>query len=179
MPRLFVAIDFPDAIIEKVADLCHGVRGAKWVPQHQFHLTVRFIGDVDDATYHDVVAGLDEVRANPFALRLSSVGYFPPHKPPRVLWVGVEKCPDLDRLFSSVEDCLEAVGVERDPRKFHPHVTLARLHDNTIGEDVIPFLSANNLFSAEPVEISEFNLYSSQLTRQGAVHTLEAHYPLE
>ncbi len=78
MPRLFVAIDFPDAVNRRLAGLTGGVRGARWLPPEQFHLTLRFIGEVEDSALTEIAEALSEIRVAPFSLRLSGVGHFPP-----------------------------------------------------------------------------------------------------
>jgi 2'-5' RNA ligase len=178
MARLFIAIDFPPPIEERIGNICYGVTGARWVPAEQIHLTLRFLGDIDDPTYHQIVNALDRVRCEPFQLRLSGTGYFPPRGRPKVLWIGVEEQPLLMHLHGEIEAALASVGVERERRKFHPHVTVARLRERVRPADVTPFLSATGAFSAGPVTISAFHLYSSQLRREGAIHRIEAGYTL-
>lgn len=178
MARLFIAIDFPANVKEHLGNICYGVAGAKWVPAEQIHLTLRFLGDIDDTTYHGIASALEEVHCEPFPLRLRGTGHFPPRGKPRVLWVGIEEQPVLSRLHGEIEAALERVGVERERRKFHPHVTIARLRDRVRPTEVVPFLSASGAFSAGPVTVSEFHLYSSLLKPQGAIHRIEATYPL-
>jgi len=178
MRRLFIALDFPDTIVEQVANLCHGVRGARWTPSHQLHLTLRFIGEVDDGTFEDVKECLEMVNFSAFSIRLAGTGFFPPRKQPRVLWVGVEKSTELNDLFSLIENSLESAGLAPDERTFHPHVTVARLREGVRPGEITPFLSGTGLFKTEPVLISEFHLYSSVLRPEGPVHTVEASYEL-
>ena len=178
MHRLFIAIDFPDEVRESLANICFGILGAKWVSKDQLHLTIRFIGDADDQLFSDITETLHDVNASRFNLTLKGVGYFPPHKKPNVLWVGMEPCEELMLLRDSVEKLLEELGLEPEGRKFHPHLTLARLRQEAPLSKITGFLSANNLFKAEAVPITEFHLYSSVLMPAGAVHTLEETYQL-
>lgn len=179
MARLFVAIDFPEHIQERLANLCFGVPKARWVPVDQLHLTLRFIGDTDDSTYHAIVDELDAIRVAPFDLKLKGAGHFPPRRDPNVLWAGVEESRELMSLAAKIEAAVQKAGVEPEKRRFHPHVTLARFKDRVSMHDIIPFLSANNLFATEPIAIHEFHLYSSILGREHAVHTIEETFTLE
>ncbi|MGD2063114.1 MAG: RNA 2',3'-cyclic phosphodiesterase [Nitrospirota bacterium] len=177
MYRLFVAIDLPPEVKERLAPLRGGLPGARWVDPEQLHLTLRFIGEVDGGILREVREGLGAVHGLPFSLTLQGVGHFPPRGQPRVVWVGVEKSGPLNQLHGRVETALAAVGVERDGRKFSPHITLARLKE-TPGPRVGRYLEAFGLFRTDPFAVEEITLYSSTLTRHGAVHTPEASYPL-
>lgn len=178
MHRLFVAIELPAEIKGQLATISYGVPGARWVDEDQLHLTVRFIGEVDGGIFHDIKEGLEAVRVAPFSLRLKGLGFFPPRGMPRVLWVGIEKNPQLVQLRNKVESRLVRIGLTPEGRKFAPHITLARLRDtppNKLGN----FLAGNGLFETSAFAVQEFLLYSSRLTPKGAIHTVEAAYGLE
>jgi len=178
MHRLFIAIDFPEDVREALANRCFGVPAAKWVSKDQLHLTLRFIGDADDTLLSDIEETLHDVNASRFCLTLKGVGYFPPRKKPNVLWVGMEPCEPLMVLRDEIERLMEELGLEPEPRKYHPHLTLARLRPEAPLPKITGFLAANNLFKAENIPISEFHLYSSVLMPAGAVHTIETSYQL-
>ena len=177
MFRLFVAIDLPPAIIERVAGLCAGVPGARWVEPERMHLTLRFIGEVDGAVREDVRAELGRVSAPRFLLTLSGTDCFGGKRRARTLWAGIEPCPALVDLYAKVDAALGRAGVAPEGRKFFPHVTLARLkaapHDR-----IARFLSQTGLFKSEPFAVEGFALYESHLNRSGAVHALDARYRL-
>jgi len=177
MYRLFVAIDLPADVKEQLRPLCGGLPGARWVDGEQLHLTLRFIGEVDGGVRREIEGGLAEVQAAAFPLALQGVGHFPPRGQPRVVWVGVEKSHPLIHLHGRVERALAEAGVDRDGRKFSPHITLARL-TATPATRVGRYLEEFGLFRTQPFPVDEFTLYSSTLTRHGAVHTPEATYPL-
>ncbi len=178
MYRLFVAIDFPDHVRARLAGLAHGLPGARWVPEDQYHLTLRFIGEVDGAVFRDIAAALETVTAPPFSLELKGMGCFPPRRQPRVLWVGVEADETLHLLQRRIEAALVRVGVPPEGRKFAPHVTLARLRTPVPRQRLGHFLAGNNLFAAGPIQVDSFLLYSSFLTPKGAFHQVEAEYRL-
>lgn len=177
MPRLFVAIDFPEAVNRRLAALCSGLARARWLPPEQFHLTLRFIGEVDGGTFADVADGLSEVACPPFSLRLGGVGHFPPRGRPRVLWVGIGADPALTRLHGQIESRLRLLGIAPEGRKFAPHVTLARLKSTPVIR-VRDYLVCHDGFATETIPITSFQLYSSTLGAKAAIHRVEARYPL-
>ena len=91
MPRLFVALDLPAAVKRSLEPLGKGLGDVRWLLPEQQHLTLRFIGDVDNGAMHDVVEALATVPARPFQLMLKGLGHFPPRGEPRVLWGGREE----------------------------------------------------------------------------------------
>jgi len=177
MIRLFVAIDFPEEIKEMLARLCYGLPGARWVSENQLHLTLRFVGEVDEGVFQDIRDSLADIKTDSLTLVLQGTGFFPPRKKPRVIWVGLKKNDRLIRLRNRVERKLTTLGLEPESRKFSPHITLARLKNTPVSK-VSQFMSSNNLFSTPPFPVREFHLYSSFLTAKGAIHQREASYPL-
>jgi 2'-5' RNA ligase len=176
MPRLFIAVDLPETIKENLESMSFGIPGAKWVRPEQLHLTVRFIGEVDGALFHDIKNILAEVSAASFSLQLKGVGYFPPRGAPRVLWIGLGKSEPLLLLRKKIDLRLLRVGVEPEGRKFSAHITLARLKNSPV-QKIANFLSGNGLFSQEPFQVEDFKLYSSILSPKGAYHKVERIYP--
>ena len=178
MHRIFVALDMPPVVNDSLISLCHGVSGAKWADSAPFHLTLRFIGDVDDGLLQEIQYALAEIEAPAFDLVLQGVGYFPPRGPAKTLWAGIEEAPLLLRLRRQVAATLEAIGLEPERRKFAPHITLARFKRGLAVARVGEFLASHALFRTEPFLITQFHLYSSRLRPQGALHRIEASYPL-
>ncbi|MDD5675506.1 MAG: RNA 2',3'-cyclic phosphodiesterase [Chitinivibrionales bacterium] len=176
MPRLFVAIDLPEDIRDSLADLYLAIPGARWVNSDQLHLTLRFIGDVDELAFNRVMDNLRGVIFKPFLISLYGVGYFPPRRKPNVLWAGIKESPELLRLQAAIERAIVKSGCEPDHRNFHAHVTLARLRDDAPLGRITDFLAVNALFSAPGIEVTEFHLYSSTLNAEGATHHIEASY---
>jgi len=178
MPRLFVAIDLPAPVKERLTELCYGLPGAKWMPPEQLHLTLRFIGEVDGGLYREIRSALAEIATPPFTMGLKGLGCFPPRKQPRVLWVGIHPIAEpLLRLRNRLESTLVRLGLEPEHRKFAPHITLARLRETPLPR-LANFLAGNGLFAAAPFPVKEFHLYSSVLSPKGAIHTVEESYPL-
>lgn len=177
MPRLFIAVDLPETIKENLESMSFGIPGAKWVRPEQLHLTVRFIGEVDGALFHDIKNILAEVSAASFSLQLKGVGYFPPRGAPRVLWIGLDKSEPLQLLRKKIDTALLRARIEPEGRKYSPHITLARLKNSPVNK-IANFLSGNGLFSQEPFQVEDFKLYSSVLSPKGAYHKVESIYPL-
>jgi RNA 2',3'-cyclic 3'-phosphodiesterase len=175
MTRLFIALDLPQAVRMEVAGLCCGLPGARWVPDDQIHLTLRFIGEVDGGVFQDIREGLAGIRGCPFVIRLVGLGCFPPRKQPRILWAGIAPVEPVALLRNRVESILVQLGLAPEGRKFAPHVTLARFQAVPIGR-LARYLADNALFASAEFEVDAFHLYSSFLTRKGALHQLEASY---
>ena len=178
MHRLFIALDMPPAVDDSLIGLCQGVSGAKWADTAPFHLTLHFIGDADDGLLQDIILTLAEIDAPAFDLALKGVGYFPPRGPAKILWAGAEAAPELIRLRDQVSAVLDGIGVEPERRKFAPHITLARFKRGVPAARVAEFLSLNALFKSAPFVVTQFHLYSSLLRPEGALHRIEASYPL-
>lgn len=177
MQRLFVAIDLPLPVKRELAGICRGLPGARWVADEQIHLTLRFIGEVDNGRVQDIREALAGIRRAAFALRLVGPAVFPPHGQPRVLWAGVEPVEPVVVLRDKVESLLVRLGLKPEGRKFSPHVTMARLRDTPVA-GLTSYLAGKALFTSSEFEVDAFHLFSSVLTRKGAIHRLEASYPL-
>ena len=174
--RLFVGIGFPPELKLRLSLLCSGVQGARWVDPGNFHLTLRFIGEIGGDVAADIDEGLARLRARRFTLQLAGTGIFGGDKP-RSLWVGVERGAELVALRDKVEQTLIRVGLMPEPRKFSPHVTLARLRDPPL-DKLRDFLVAHAQFRADPLRVDGFSLIASFLTKSGSVYEDQADYPL-
>lgn len=172
MIRLFVAIDVPSDLRQRMSGLCRGITRANWVPEENIHITLRFIGEVFEHVGEDIVRALDRIESAPFDLAISGAGHFETGNKVRALWLGVERNEPLARLHDSVESALVRAGIEPNGRRFTPHLTLARLKDVGPGK-ARAWLQANNLFKAMPFRVDRFVLYSSFLTRNGPLYRPE------
>ena len=177
MIRLFVAIPLPPDLRQRLAFMGGGIPGARWVAPENLHLTLRFIGEVDEGLMEDIDAALLGVEAPSFELVLAGIGHWETRGSATAVWAGVEKSPDLLHLHDRVEAALVRAGLPPEPRKFAPHVTLARLKKppaTRVGD----FLREYGDFRAPPVAVEGFALYSSLLTAAGPIYREEAFYPL-
>ncbi|MBK1661103.1 RNA 2',3'-cyclic phosphodiesterase [Paracraurococcus ruber] len=175
--RLFVALALPAAIKAQLALLAGGIPGARWVPPENYHLTLRFIGEVESWRAEEVDEALAAIRAPGFGLCLRGVGTFEKGGRINALWVGVEKTDGLSFLQAKVETALQRIGLEPERRRFAPHVTLART-DKAAPEKLVGFVQAHNLFRLPPVAVEHFTLYSSRLGKDAAVYVPEVEYEL-
>ncbi len=178
MQRLFVAIGLPNETIDALVGLEGNIRGARWLRREALHLTLAFIGDVHAFEEERVDEALRTIHGDPLSLQVKGVGHFPPRGRPRVLWAAIAANDGLQQLQEHVVRSLRAAGFRIEKRRFHPHVTLARLKGPS-SRRVAAFLQAHSLFDSEPFEVDAFHLYSSQLRPDGARYAVEASYPLD
>lgn len=175
--RLFVALDLPWALRERLALLASGVPGARWLPSENYHLTLRFIGEMPGHRAEDIDAALASLRGRGFELTLEGVGAHEKAGRPHALYVGVARNPALDHLRGKIETALQRAGLEPERRRFLPHVTIARLDGMADGR-LVAWLQAHALFRADPVPIEHFTLFSSRLGKEASAYTAEADYAL-
>ena len=175
MPRLFTAVEIPPEIVQSIARLRGGLPGARWIEPENYHLTLRFIGDVDDALAEEIADLLSKVKRPAFDLRIDGLDSFGGNKP-RAVVAAVPAVAELVELQADHERIMQRVGLEPD-RKYRPHVTLARLRD-TSSRQVAEFLSVRQPFRSPPFSVSRFVLYSSRASGGGGPYVVEAGYPL-
>jgi len=178
MKRLFVAIDFPEAIKTQLKPLCADLQDAKWVAQHQMHLTLRFIGDTDDEQLRRIQTGLATIHATPFQMSLEGIGQFPPKGKPRVIWVGVKAEPTINQLQQKIERVVRESGFEKADHPFSPHITLARCKTPPPTEQLERYFKRHQSFKSDTFDVSRFVLYSSQLSASGSIYHQEGFYSL-
>jgi len=176
MPRLFTALEIPRDAALSLSLLRGGLPGARWIDVENYHLTLRFIGDIEGHVADEVANALDRVRRPGFDLTLSGVGAFGSKKPHSV-YAGVRPSPELNALQGEIDRICNRVGAPSDQRKFTPHVTLARLR-NSGAMDLAHYLSARGNFSTMPFRVSRFVLMSSRDSVGGGPYIVEEAWPL-
>lgn len=176
MMRLFVAFTIPDQVAASLTMILSGVPGARWQTREQMHMTLRFIGEIDGREAASIDDGLSAVSAPVLSLQLKGVGEFGGNKP-RALWAGVAPNDALMHLQRKIETAMQRIGLEAEPRKFTPHVTLARLRGTPPGT-VMDYLVDHALYASAPFEAHEFILYESHLSPSGSLYAPHRHYPL-
>ena len=178
MPRLFTGIEIPRHIGERLSLLRGGLPGARWIDPENYHITLRFIGDVDNRTANEIADGLDDILMPAFDLQLSGIGAFGTKKPHSV-WTGVEGEDVLSQLYNCHERLAQMVGMMPEGRKFRPHVTLARMKPHTACRDNLArYMMCNNLFRSGSFRVDRFVLFSSRSSTGGGPYVVEADYPL-
>lgn len=175
MPRLFTGVEIPSAVSRSLAMMRGGLPGARWIDPENYHLTLRFIGDIDDALAREIASMLDTVKRGSFDVRIDGLASFGGNRP-RAVVTTVAEAPELLELQSDHERLMQRVGLAPE-RKYKPHVTLARLRDSS-SRQVADYLSAREPFRLEPFRASRFVLYSSRASVGGGPYVVEAAYPL-
>jgi RNA 2',3'-cyclic 3'-phosphodiesterase len=176
MPRLFTGLEIPPAIAISLSTLRGGLPGARWIDPENYHMTLRFIGDVDDTIAHEVASMLGRVRRQAFTLRAQDLRSFGGRKPRAIVaTLGPEQA--LMELQAEHERLMQLLGLEPDGRKFTPHVTLARLRESS-SRQVADYLALRAPFRSPPFEVSRFVLFSSRASVGGGPYVVEAAYPL-
>jgi 2'-5' RNA ligase len=175
--RLFIAIELPDDLKKTLSRLRADVPGARWVPPEQLHLTLAFLGEVEEKTAGELGERLALIQTPPFQLRFSGTGCFPNRHRPRVLWAGLEPNPRLTHLAARVHEAVLACGIPQEERPFSPHITLARLKFPAVRE-IDVFLTMPQKLKIPPFTVREITLFQSRLTSLGAVHIPVGTFPM-
>lgn len=185
--RLFIALDIPADVRERLNQYVERVRiyapDARWARIESLHVTLKFIGEVSDVKVQEIKTALTDVKASPFAIDFKEIGFFPAPKSARVFWAGVHAPDDLKQLAVATESAVERVGIEREKRPYHAHLTLARAPEGGASKHCFRLLQER--LSAEPapqfgtMTAQEFFLYQSQIMRGGARYTKLQRFALQ
>jgi len=178
--RLFLAIEIPQAVRREVARRIAGLRDrlprARWVDPEILHLTLLFFGQVDEAKVPALGTALRDAFARhlPMELRLAGGGTFPPRRPARVAWVGMEAMESADAAddlaalqADATAAAVESIGFEPEDRPFHPHVTLARCEPFWPRDAAEKFAAAFPGAVGQPWTADHGILFESKLSPKG------------
>lgn len=176
MPRLFTALEIPREAALSLSLLRGGLPGARWLDVENYHMTLRFVGDVDGPVADELIHALDRIDRRPFTLYLSGVGSFGSKKP-HSIWAGVHPSAELMALQGEINRICQRLGLAPDPRKFTPHVTLARLRHCRL-DDVVTYLGSRGNFRTMPFTVNRFVVMSSRDSVGGGPYIVEEGYPL-
>ncbi|HSM86801.1 MAG TPA: RNA 2',3'-cyclic phosphodiesterase [Candidatus Limnocylindrales bacterium] len=174
--RIFIALDIPAQIRARIHEYRERVKAcapeARWTRVEGLHVTLKFIGEVKEEKLEKIKACLTGIKAGPFEVNFKNAGFFPTPKSPRVFWVGVEAGEELAGLAAAIDRELEKLGIEKESRAFHPHLTLARAGSGpqTL-KGLAPLLSLEPAPHFGTMTAREFWLYRSELGRGGAKYT--------
>jgi RNA 2',3'-cyclic 3'-phosphodiesterase len=182
--RLFVAVDLSEEARQAMAAEQKRIAAAlvgretslKWVRQEHLHLTLVFLGSVDEARAHTLVDAMGhDVDTAPFDMVFDRVGVFPPHGEPRVLWTGVTQgAAELIALRRELGQRAAALGIALEERSFHPHLTLGRWRESR-RQDRERALAAEAGDPIARVRVERATLYESRLSPSGPTYTALAH----
>ncbi|MEM1287444.1 MAG: RNA 2',3'-cyclic phosphodiesterase [Pseudomonadota bacterium] len=176
MPRLFTGIELPRPISEQLALLQGGLENARWIDHENFHVTLRFIGDVDHSTAREVVSALDRVRRGPLAIRVDGLGAFGGKKPQSV-FARIVPSAELTALQAEQERIMQRLGLKAERRTYVPHITLARCR-HVSSAAVAHWLALRGGIMDINFDVERFVLYSSRDSVGGGPYVIEEDYPL-
>lgn len=183
--RLFIALDIPAEVRERLSQYVERVRplapDARWARIESLHVTLKFIGEVKDVKVADIKSALTQVKAPAFEVEFKDTGFFPTPRSARVFWAGVYASDALPQLASTIEDAMEKLGIAREKRAYHPHLTLARAPESRESRYCFRLLQ-ERLSGEEPprfgtMTAQEFFLYQSQIMRGGSRYTKLQRFP--
>ncbi|MDP3786189.1 MAG: RNA 2',3'-cyclic phosphodiesterase [Candidatus Omnitrophota bacterium] len=176
--RAFIAIELNEGIHSELASLQSVLKKSnadvKWVAPESIHLTLKFLGNIDTQKINEIEKILHEIAAGvePFVLTLKGIGAFPKLDYPRVIWVEVESgAPQSEQLARSIEERLEGIGIPREDREFHAHITLGRVKSLNNKDKLKETIEATKFEAKSVVDVNHLTLFESQLTRDGSIYT--------
>jgi 2'-5' RNA ligase len=180
--RLFVAVDVPEhqrRVLERtVAPLREEVRGARWAPLANQHVTIKFLGSTPVELMEEVweVIGSATAAREPAKVRLTEMGAFPTVRRARVLWCGMDdRAGLLPGMAGALDRGFEPLGFRVEKRVFTPHLTIARFRQPARLEGRLPSLPAEEL---DPFTVEAVGLYRSHLSPKGARYELLESFPI-
>jgi 2'-5' RNA ligase len=180
--RLFVAVELPPEARAALAGLQEAAAGGApapkeraagigWVREEQLHLTVRFIGAVNAETREALAAAVRGLAVAPFEMRLAGAGAFPVGQSPEVLWIGVDEgATELGELRARVDDLLDGAGIAREARRFHPHITLARVRDRPAAGEAAAWVRRHEGRAGPRVRVEGVTLFRTHFGEGRAEH---------
>ncbi len=175
MPRLFTGLGLPPELAEELALMRGGLTGARWIAVEDYHLTLRFIGDIDGETADAVDEVMAGIHRKPFTVTLEGLDHFGGDKPRAIVAKAQPGTPLLE-LQAEQERLLRRIGLPAEPRRFVPHVTLARMRH--VSQTAVAHYLGTRGFLTRRFEVTSFNLYSSRDSVGGGPYVIEASYPL-
>jgi 2'-5' RNA ligase len=176
MPRLFTGLEIPAEIGQTLSNLRGGLPGARWIDPENYHVTLRFIGDIDGVSANEIASMLFRVNRKPFEVKLQGLSSFGGRKP-RAVVATIAPSRPLIELQAELERMMQRIGLNPEGRKFIPHVTLARLYDAS-SQDVADYLSVRGYFPSKVFTAERFVLFSSRASTGGGPYVVEDSYDL-
>ncbi|QRN84050.1 RNA 2',3'-cyclic phosphodiesterase [Chloroflexota bacterium] len=189
MPRIFIAIRMPDEVIQKITQISQYFqsqlpeKALKWVETENLHLTLKFLGEIPEASISQVQELLTQVTAaqKSFELSVEGLGMYPHAEQPRTIWLGVKGAKPMISLHGMLENALEDIKIEKENRPFNPHLTLGRVRERTsreVAHHIGETLAAFKVDSLGTFQVSQVHLIESLLTPQGPIYTTRFTAPL-
>jgi RNA 2',3'-cyclic 3'-phosphodiesterase len=184
--RTFIGVDIGDQIRAAAAalqkDLARTGASVKWAAPESMHVTLLFLGEVDDRELHAVCKAVRDAAAGepPFPLRVSGVGAFPTPRRPKILWAGItDGAEPLQRLNAALEERMLDLGCYRkEERGYTPHLTLGRVAGDADSFALAAELPKRLAWDGGRTTVDEVLVFSSEMDRAGPVHTVIGRAPL-
>ncbi len=184
--RTFVAAEVSSAVRDRAADVIERLRGAgakvKWVKTENLHVTLKFLGDVEEAEIHRVCRAVEGAVADlpPFDVEVRGAGAFPDTRRPRNVWLGIaEGAGQVGELHGRIEAALEELGFPREARRFQPHLTIGRIRRGGPGvAELGELIAQNGDLEIGRARLTEAVVYSSRLAPSGPIYEALARAPL-
>ncbi|MBK9926543.1 MAG: RNA 2',3'-cyclic phosphodiesterase [Anaerolineales bacterium] len=188
--RTFIAVDIHPTILQSVQHKIEPLRKAigdstvRWVPVDNFHLTLKFLGDIAPAKVDDLTRILrtEADSCQPFDIHINGLGSFPNSKRPRVLFIGIQPQAGLDALQRGIESATAKLGYKSEARDFSPHLTIGRVRENVTAIDqqrIRKALDEIKIDSLGTARVDSVHLYKSELKPSGSVYTKLFSAPLQ
>lgn len=176
MPRLFTGLELPPEVRATLAKVRLPLPGARWIEPENYHLTLRFFGDIDNRVARELDDFLGQIEFDGFAIRIAGLGAFGGNNP-RTIWAAVAPSPELQALAQANERAARAAGLPPERRNFQPHITLARLK-NSSPQAVARLLQRHGGLRTDPFWVERFVLFGSKPRTGGGPYTIEQTYQL-
>ena len=178
MIRSFLAIELPRAILKKIeevqGDLKSSRADVRWVSPDRIHLTLKFLGNIDESTIDPVAKSTEGLThaLSPFSLKVRGLGAFPHLKNPRVIWVGlVDEEEVLTSFQKELEKELEKIGLEPEGRSFHSHLTLGRVKSSRGRDELVERMERHREEEFGDFQVERVILFKSDLRPAGPIYT--------
>jgi 2'-5' RNA ligase len=180
--RSFIAIELPNEIRDALGNIQEKLKACaadvKWVKPQNIHLTLKFLGEIDEDQLFKINLILDAFGSDKkiFVIRLASLGAFPKINYPRVIWVGVDRGDrETKELVGALEEKIEKIGLPKEDRAFSSHITIGRVRSNSGRDKLVSILAQlQDYFKETPQEftVEKITLFKSTLTPQGPIYEI-------
>jgi 2'-5' RNA ligase len=187
--RTFIAINLNPELKETLSNLIEELKrldparkSVRWVNQQAMHLTLKFLGEIDESQVEQIKKALEQISdgSRTFTMEIRGTGYFPPDKRnPRVLWLGIEEEKSLQILQSRLEEEMEKLGFPKENRKFHPHLTLGRVKIPSNLREIMLHLEQYGSQKFGEMEVRKITFFKSVLKPTGAEYSVLSEFELK
>lgn len=179
MQRIFIALlinnELKNGLIQIQEKLKVSKAEVKWVSHEGIHLTLKFLGNVEDFQMENIYAIVSAVVANfsPFTISLSSLNAFPGMSRPQIIWVGIQQGREvICEINQQIEDNLVSLGFEKEKKRFSPHLTIGRVKGNKRCAELTSLLPKIESSNIGQMRVEAIHIMKSQLTSQGAIYSV-------